>query len=449
MHTPDAALRRVSVRWGSTALDVSLPAELTVAELIPSILDLLGDEHLEARRLEVSPPGAAPLDPSTTLAQNRIDDGAVLVLHRPTPAAAPPCHLDAAEAVSSALGAAPGRALPRSPSAAAAAAAAMATAGGAGLIRHSLGGNAVRDAGGTVAALTSAAVVGIGLAAVAHRGRRDPAAGLGYGLLATASGAVAGFAAVPGGTAGGHVLLGAAAAAVTAVVALRVSGCGATTLTAVACAAVLAAVAALAGVISGAPARVVGSAATLVSVVLLAAAARVAIALTGLSARLTPDGARATALSARAIRADGVLTSLYAGLCASAAIGAVVTAVAGAPRPSCFAFGTVTGAALLLRARGAPAGLSLILSTAGIVSAATTFGAMALLAPIPGPWIAGATVTSAAAALHLRVNAPAMACSPVVRRTVESLECVALVSLVPLTGWICGVYAAARGAPPW
>jgi hypothetical protein len=41
--------------------------------------------------------------------------------------------------------------------------------------------------------------------------------------------------------------------------------------------------------------------------------------------------------------------------------------------------------------------------------------------------------------------APAIPLSPVVRRGVEVLECLALIATVPLTCWICGLYSAVRG----
>lgn len=457
MEAPEAGLRRVSVHYGSAVLDVALPAGLPVALLIPSIVDLLGRHvaarDIEARRLALAPPGAAPLDLATTLAQNGVDDGAVLILGRSSPAPVIPHHLDAAGAVSAALEASPARRPSRTRPVGAVAAVSLTAAGGLALVRHSMGGNTFGDAGGTVAVLAAAAVVAVGLGAVARRTHRDSAAGLGMSVLATAFGALAGFVAVPGAAGVSHVLLSAAVTAVTAVTALRACGGGGVVLAAVTTAAVIVALTALAGVVSGAPPRALGSVAALASVALLGVAARAAIALAGLTPRSPPDGndadtdTGAIRLSAQAIRADEWLTSLSAGLAAAAAIGAVVTTIAGTPRPSCTAFGVATGGLLLLRARGAGGKRMPIYAAAGIGTAATTFGAVAVRAPAHGPWIAAATAALAAAALHLGVTAPTMACSPVARRAVELLECAVLVALVPLTGWICGAYAVVRGVP--
>ncbi|OBG79074.1 type VII secretion integral membrane protein EccD [Mycobacterium sp. E1214] len=438
MESFDAGLRRVSVHSDSAVLDVCLPAEVPVAALIPTLVDLFGSRGAaEGRQLNLSAPGAAPLDPSTTLAQSRVDDGAVLVLSRSSPAPPVPRYLDAAAAVTDALAAAPGR-RPRRP-AGAAAAATFTGAGGLAVAQCTLADNGFRDAGSTAAVL---AVVAVGFSAGARRTRRDPGAALAMGVSAAAFGGLAGFVAVPGAAVVARVLLGAAATAVTAVVSARLSCRGGVTLTAVACTAVLVALAALAGTLSGAPPPALGSAAALASVAALALAPRATIALAGLTARPQPGGATSpNRLSGQAVRADAWLTSLTAGLSASTAVGAVVTAIGGAPRPSGAAFAAVVGALLLARACAADASRTPLFAGAGTCCLAATVAGL----PAHGPWLAAATAALAGAALHVGFAAPTLACSPVARRAVELLECVALAALVPLTGWICGAYAAARG----
>ncbi|PBJ49868.1 type VII secretion integral membrane protein EccD, partial [Mycobacterium avium subsp. hominissuis] len=103
MAVSTTGLCRVSVHWETQAVDVSLPAEIAVAELIPSLVDMLGAGDGGAGRYRLSAPGAAALDPSTTLAHNHIGDGAILVLSRidvPLPA---PRYRDIADTVSAAL----------------------------------------------------------------------------------------------------------------------------------------------------------------------------------------------------------------------------------------------------------------------------------------------------------------------------------------------------------
>jgi type VII secretion integral membrane protein EccD len=403
----------------------------------------------------LSLPGAPAMDPSTTLAQNRIEDGAVLVLSRlgtPVPA---PHYLDVAEAVSATLDAATppcGQAQHRQARLTGALTAVGLTGvGGLVLIWNAFSANAARDAGATAAVLASAGSLALGLAVIAHRCYRDPTGGLTLGVIATAFAAVAGFVAVPGPPAISSMLLAAATAAATSVLAMRAAGCGVVTLTAVSCVALVIAGAAFVGVLTAAPLHVIGSASTLASLGLLSMATRASIALTGLSPRLpsTPEvddtePSRAW-VSQRAIRADRWLTSLLTGLSSSATVGAVVTVVAGAPRLSCTAFGAVASALLLVRSRTDDRRRMLAFSISGIVVAATTFGAAAVCTPIHGPWVAAATAMLAAVSLYLGFVAPARALSPVIGRGIDLLERLALVATVPLTCWICGLYGVVRG----
>ncbi|OBH37528.1 type VII secretion integral membrane protein EccD, partial [Mycobacterium intracellulare] len=303
------------------------------------------------------------------------------------------------------------------------------------------------DVGTTGAVSGSAALVALGLAALAHRAYRDPVAGLALSVIATVFAAVAGFVMVPGAPGVSNVLLAAAAAAVTAVLAMRLSGCGVVALTAAACFAAVVAAAALVGAITGAPVYVVASACAVLSLGLLGAAPRASIALAGLSPRFaTTDAADPEAsdswVPAQALRADRWLMSLRAGLSSSAGVGAALTVLTGAPRLPCMAFGAVTAALLLLRFRsGAGAGL-LSFAVGGTLAAATTFGVAVLRMPMPGPLLAGATVL-AAAAMYLGVAATSS--SPVALRGVETLEWLAWATLVPLASWTSGLYGAVRG----
>lgn len=450
----DTGMRRVAVHWGTAAVDITVPAEVPVAALIPSVVDLLGvdrPDH-EASRYRLSVPGASRLDPSMTLAQQDIGDGALLVLSlsgAPLPA---PRHFDVAEVVSAALDA---TATPNGGAARAravrligvVAAMLFSGAGGLAIVRNTLHANGERDVTATVIALAAAGGLALVLAAIAHRRYRDQTAGLALSVIATTSMAIAGFVAVPGAFGASDVLLAAAAAGVTTVVAMRVSGCGTVPLTAMSVCAVVIAVAGLVGVLGAAPLRVVASAAALISVCLLPVAARASIALAGLSPRLEtaetePRDARTRS---RAVHADRWLTGLLAGLSISAAAGGVATVLAGAPRLSCTAFGTLTGALLLLRARCGDVRRMLVFAIGGISVSATTFGVAAARATVPGPWIAAATTLAVAAAMYFGWAGPARPASPVLRAGAGLLEWLALAAMVPLTCWICGLYAAARG----
>ena len=87
----------------------------------------------------------------------------------------------------------------------------------------------------------------------------------------------------------------------------------------------------------------------------------------------------------------------------------------------------------------------LVFVGSGTVIVATTLGAAALQTPQQGPWIATSTVALAGAAIYLGFVTPAQSLSPLARRSADLLECMALIALIPLTCWICGLYGAIRG----
>jgi type VII secretion integral membrane protein EccD len=445
----------VSVHAGTAVVDLALPAGIPVATLIPSILDVLegrgvgGPGDLEARRYQLSRPGASALATSTTLAQNGIRDGAVLVLSQPSSPLPAPRYDDVAEAVSATLGAEtrPWSHLQhrRATRLTGAVAAGCLTAVGAlVLVRNTFSTNAT---GAPAGVATSAGFLALLVGVIAHRAYREAIAGLTLSLIATAFGAIAGFLAVPGAPGLPNVLLAATTTAVTSVLAMRLSGCGAVALTAVSGVAMVIAIAALVGMITAAPPYALGSVAALISLGLLGSAARLSIALAGLSPRPASTAELETAdrLADKAIRADAWLASLLAAFSSSAAVGAIITVLAGARRPSCIAFGAVTGALLMLRARSDDGRRARVFVGGGIAITATTFAVVALSMPEQGAWIAAVTATLAAAAMYLGFVAPAISLSPLVRRSIEVLEYLALVATVPLTCWICGVYSVVRG----
>ncbi|SON58748.1 ESX-5 secretion system protein EccD5 [Mycobacterium simulans] len=444
MSASDPGLRRVAVHAGTATVDLSLPAAVPVATLIPSIIDMVGTRTADsaAMRYQLSRVGASALPGSTTLAQNDIRDGTVLVLSQ-SPLEPPVTRCDdVAESVSATLDSSTG---PRSRKATrltgAVAAICLTATGALVLARNALNSTAARHAGTTAAMAAGAAAIALLCAAIAHRTYRDPGAGLSLGLIAIMFAAVAGLLAVPGVPGAASVLLAAMAAAVTAVLAMRVTGCGVVTLTAVACSAVVTAIAALAGVLVAAPPCTIGSALALASLGLLELSPRIAIQLAGLSPR-DDDLPAADLVAAKAIRADVWLTSLLAAFASSAAIGAIAAAISAR---KAVPLAAVIAALLLLRARSVVWKRTLVFVISGITTATTTFAVAAAGAPRHGPWIAALAATLAAVAMYLGFMAPTTPLSPVARRSVQVLECLMLVTMVPLTCWICGVFSAVRG----
>lgn len=433
----DPDLRRVAVHADSASVDLTLPATVPVAELIPSIVDALGGVT-PGTRYHLARLGAAPLPNSTTLRQIGIRDGTALVLSRQAPAPPAIRYDDAADAVSAALGS-PTQSW--QPMTAALAAVCFAATAALALLRAASGAARHSDTAAATAAATALAIVV--MTGVIPPIRRNPIAGLTLSLIATAAAAIAGLLAVPGAPGAPNALLAAMAAGATAALALRVTRCSPVVLGAVVCcAATVAVAAALASTLTAAPPHIVGSAAALACLGLIEVAPRASIRLAGLAPGADQDDPLPeSGLAAHAQRADSVLTILRAGLAVAAALGAVIAALA-APRAVVLA--AVTGGVLVVHAR-IDRRRGLVFAAAGITTLATTLAMAALGPPAQAPWVAGLAAVAAATAIYLGFVAPAVTVSPVTRRGVQALGCIALTLVAPVACWTSGAFDAVRG----
>ncbi|PIB77677.1 EsaB/YukD family protein [Mycolicibacterium brumae] len=91
---------RVSVWHGAAGVDVTLPARVPVAALIPSLFELTAAAGgpPAATPTHLRPPGAAALDPEQCLAESGVGDGAVLLLEADPPPPGPTA-LEAADRI--------------------------------------------------------------------------------------------------------------------------------------------------------------------------------------------------------------------------------------------------------------------------------------------------------------------------------------------------------------
>ncbi|BAX91151.1 ESX-4 secretion system protein eccD4 [Mycobacterium shigaense] len=385
MSASDRELRRVSIHADGSVVDVALPSQMPVGTLIPPIVDIVEGRAVDrppdptARHYQLCRPGTAALHVAMTLAQNGIRDGDTLVLSRTQARAVVPRHDDVAEAVWSTLPTG-GTDRPQRRHAArltgAVAAVLFTIVGSVALLRNALFLNITRHFDATASALALAGIAALMFATIGYRAHRDAVATTTLGVIATVFVASAGFLAVPGVPGLANVLLAAMAAAVASTVVMRITGCGTTVFTAMVCFEVTAALAALAGLVTDAPLRAVSSVATLVSLGLLGATGRVSIILAGLAPILfeAPNAEpHADELPERVIRADGCLASLVAAFSSSAAAGAIATAVGGAPRAACSAFGALSATLLVLHGQRIQR-RTLICVINGIVSTATVLG---------------------------------------------------------------------------
>ncbi|OBK28536.1 type VII secretion integral membrane protein EccD [Mycobacterium asiaticum] len=435
MPASNPVLRRVTVHADSANIDVALPATLPVAELIPSILDLLGGVA-PAANYRLSRLGAPPLPSSATLAHSDIKDGTVLIMSREAPR--PPvmrCD-EEADTVAATLNN-QSRALPAARIMAAVAAVCFSCIGAIVLVR-----NASTTDGHARIAVATVAAVAVVCALFADRLLRNRVAALTLNIIAVVHASLAGLLTVPGGPGAPNVLLAGMAGAATAVLAMRVTRCDITILMTLAWFAVIGASAALATMLTGAPPYVVGSLTALSCLALIEAAPRASILLTGLSPNLTDSEPLRTEgeLAAKAQRADSVLTGLRSAFAAGAASGSAVAALT-AQRG--IALAAVAAGVLLLHARSDSRRAPVFVGC-GIALTATVFVIAANTFPIPGMWVAALTTILSAAAVYLGFVVPVISLSPVMRRCIDALGCVASIAVVPLTFWTCGAFGVVR-----
>ncbi|OBJ65645.1 type VII secretion integral membrane protein EccD [Mycobacterium asiaticum] len=427
-------MRRVAVHSGSGDVDLALPADLPVTALIPAIVDLLGGPDPVPDRHLLCTLGGPPLLGATTLAQNGIEDGATLVLHREAPRPPSRPRTDEAETALAGLG---DPAQPRDTShvTAALGAVTVTAAGGLALIRNTFSTNQ-SDLNG---ALTTgfAAVAALFLAAAVQRIYRQSTAALTLSLIAAMFAALTGLVAVPGAPGGPHVLLAAMAVAASAVVSMRLISCGVTVLTALACCALIGAAAATTAVLTAAPPHVVGAVTALSCLGLIEVAPRLSMRLAGLSPGLPDD----RTVADNTAHADRWLTSLRAAFAVGAGTAAVVAALTSR---RAILLAALTAGLLLLHAR-LDRRRKLVFAYTGMVTAAVVLVIAAGHLPPRGPWIAAVTTASAAAAMYLGFIAPSISLSPVARRGVDALGCVTLAAAAPLACWTCGAFGAVRG----
>ncbi|WP_433030083.1 type VII secretion integral membrane protein EccD [Actinomycetospora sp. CA-053990] len=101
---PITAASRVSVLAPRTRVDVALPPDVPLADLLPVLLDMTGESGAGARggAWTLALLGQGPVDPSRTLASLGVLDGDQLVLRRRADAAPPPLFDDVVDAVAEA-----------------------------------------------------------------------------------------------------------------------------------------------------------------------------------------------------------------------------------------------------------------------------------------------------------------------------------------------------------
>ncbi|MEV7949647.1 type VII secretion integral membrane protein EccD [Streptomyces rubiginosohelvolus] len=459
--TQVAELCRLTVRAPAKSIDLAVPADVPVADLLPAVLGYAGDNLEEAgidhggwvlQRL-----GGEPLDEELTLDSYGLRDGDTLYL-RPRAEALPEVHLDdLVDGIATTMRDHPFGWTPRVSRWVLLGIVVAILAGGVLVIAWPGGSSLSRSVFATAAGLLLLAGAG-----AASRAVGDAGAGAALGFMVGPYLALAGWL-LPGGELGGpHVyetlgarlLAASAAMAGGAVLALAVVAAFAALFLSVAVVSLFAAIAAVLLLTTDlAPVHAAGILAVL-AVILGAFVPSLAFRMSGMRMPPLPTNAQqlqegiephaASAVSARAILADGWMTSLYG---AVGLVGAACVAVLARERELAEIIMTVALCLLLvLHARG----LGNIWQRMSLVVPGV-FGLLLLVlvaAPAASPGsrlVTAAGLLAAAAAVAIAAwTVPGRRLVPYWGRAGEVLHSALAIAVLPLALWVLGVYGALR-----
>lgn len=459
--TQVAELCRLTVRAPAKSIDLAVPADVPVADLLPAVLGYAGDNLEEAgidhggwvlQRL-----GGEPLDEELTLDSYGLRDGDTLYL-RPRAEALPEVHLDdLVDGIATTMRDHPFGWTPKVSRWVLLGIVVAILAGGVLVIAWPGGSSLSRSVFATAAGLLLLAGAGS-----ASRAVGDAGAGAALGFMVGPYLALAGWL-LPGGELGGphayetlgaRLLAASAAMAGGAVLALAVVAAFAALFLSVAVVSLFAAIAAVLLLTTDlAPVHAAGILAVL-AVILGAFVPSLAFRMSGMRMPPLPTNAQqlqegiephaASAVSARAILADGWMTSLYG---AVGLVGAACVAVLARERELAEIIMTVALCLLLvLHARG----LGNIWQRMSLVVPGV-FGLLLLVlvaAPAASPGsrlVTAAGLLAAAAAVAIAAwTVPGRRLVPYWGRAGEVLHSALAIAVLPLALWVLGVYGALR-----
>jgi type VII secretion integral membrane protein EccD len=452
--TPTTVFSRVTVVAPQTRIDVALPADVAVADLLPMLLEMARERSPDGGTRHggwcLAKLGDEAMDPSRTLAAAGVVDGDMLQLRRRSESPPPPLFDDVVDAIAVSS---PDSYRPWTPRTARALGH---VAGGAALLTAAV---ALFLAGpGLAPAITggAGAVVAIALGGVIARVFGDG----GTGVLVAAGGLpmafVAGLYAVPGDRLDRpNLLLACVLVLVVAAAAILVLGTGVTTFVAAASAAALGAGAALVGTLVAHPAAGIAAGTASVTLAVLSALPWLTIRLARLPLPQVPGSAEDlkedtgfpdyASIERRAGLAHEYMTGMIVGCGVVTAISAVVLAWSG--RMSAIILAVVVTLVMLLRARTYANGTQAIaLLAAGMLSGAGLVVVWLVRADdlTLNLWIFTGLAVLAAAALILGVVFPSRRFSPVLRRTVDLTEAGLIVTVLPVALAVMDLYSTVR-----
>jgi type VII secretion integral membrane protein EccD len=440
---PDS-LRHVSIHCGppsetghAATIDLSLPAAMTVGELLPWIVDELGIGDGAPQRWQLAHLGGRALDESATVMQNDIRDGDLLVLagfgEQPR---------IERSVIATLTGAPSDDGIPtgiRVTGCLWACALGVMALAWAGMGSHG---------SGRIAAAAVVTVAATAIAVAAPRLGLDSTIAATLNLAAMAQAALLGFLVVPAGPAPANFFLGAVAAGSLGAVLIRVSGCGSEILLAVVTTAGLLAVVTGCATLWPLATTALGATLSALGIGLLPLTPRLSIALAG----LTPPvpGVEEDALAdnvfnveARALSGHRNLAGLVLGCSTTAALGIAILAFAGRRQVTAVevVFAAAVGTALLLRSRSYVSGRCRTgPGICGFFSLTAAFVLVVAWVPQYGSWTGIPAIGAGIAILR-----PVTVQSPMAARIADALEYGALAAVAPLACWLAGAFDLVRG----
>ncbi|TQM82535.1 type VII secretion integral membrane protein EccD [Saccharothrix saharensis] len=463
MATGTTVFSRVTVVAPRTRIDVALPADVAVADLLPMLLDMAKeatpDGGVRHGGWALAKLGDAPLDPSRTLASLGVVDGELLQLRKRNENPPPPLYDDVVDAIAESD---PDSFRPWTKDTARryghlAGALALITAAVAVLMAGPLAG------GGNLAPAICAGVLAVvAIAAGAVVARSYSATGTGV-LVAAAGGLpmayVAGLYIVPGPIGRPSLLLASVLVLIFASAAILLIGRGITVFIAAATAGALSALAFLIGIFVDHPVQGIAAGTAAVSLAALSVLPRLTIQLAKLPLPTVPGSAEDlkedtgfpeySVIERRTANAHEYLTGMIIGCGGTAALFAVIAAGDGTIWGPLLAI--VVTLVLLLRGRAYANGAQAVaLLVSGMVAGAGVLLGW-LVESSPGDrllYVFGALVIVGAAALVLGVIFPNQKFSPVLRRTVDVLEAILIAAVLPLALAVMDLYVAMRQLIP-
>lgn len=450
-----AVFSRVTVVAPRTRIDVALPSDVAVADLLPMLLEMARESTPDGGARHggwaLARLGQAAMESTRTLTGSGVLDGELLQLCKRAESPPPPLFDDVIDAVALST---PGSYRPWTE------ATARALGGGAAGAALLTAAIAVYLAGpGLVEALTAAGagVLLVAVGATVSRVYHDPRAGTVLAASALPLAFVAGLYAVPDGPGRPNLLLASVAVLVFAAASTSLLGAGVTVFTAAAAAAVLGAGATLVAVLVAHPVAGIAAGTAAVALVGLSFAPRLTIQLARLPLPAVPTTARElneddtagfpdfATIERQAALGHQYLTGLVIGFGTAAAVGGLLAGLHGTVG---VVLAVTVAAVLMLRARTYANGVQAVaLLSAGLL---TTGGVVV-------GWLVGAddstrlllvfgtTVLLGALALVLGVVFPRQRFSPPLRRAVEVLEALLIAAVLPLALGVMDLYATMRG----